>query len=238
MVSLDDLAALFQVAVREDALVGGVTIGYKGRTVILTAGQALASAGGRLVSLPAPPVKDGRRWLVPVEFLNRALGPIYDVKLDVRKNSRLVLVGDVRVPRVSVRQEPSGAQTRVTLRDQPQGALHDLAGARPRARALRGRRPRRRAAGVLPAPAASVDPPLGIRPDDRARRRPALRVVSRLARGPGRGRRAADRGPVAGRSGTGSSRTRAEAPRRCPFRRRRTSSRRPRSRRPARSARS
>ena len=48
---------------------GGVTVGYKGRTVILTAGQALASAGGRLVSLPAPPVKDGRRWLVPVEFV-------------------------------------------------------------------------------------------------------------------------------------------------------------------------
>ena len=61
MVSLDDLAALFQLAVREDALAGGVTIGYKGRTVILTAGQALASTGGRLVSLPAPPVKDGRR---------------------------------------------------------------------------------------------------------------------------------------------------------------------------------
>jgi N-acetylmuramoyl-L-alanine amidase len=115
MVWLDDLAALFQLAVREDAMAGGVTIGYKGRTVILTAGQALASTGGRLVSLPAPPVRDGRRWLVPVEFVNRALGPIYDVRLDVRKNSRLVLVGDVRVPRVAVRQEPYGAQTRVTI---------------------------------------------------------------------------------------------------------------------------
>ena len=119
MVSLDDLAALFQLAVREDALAGGVTIGYKGRTVILTAGQALASTGGRLVSLPAPPVKDGRRWLVPVEFLNRALGPIYDVRLDVRKNSRLVLVGNVRVPRVAVRQEPSGSQTRVSFAINP-----------------------------------------------------------------------------------------------------------------------
>ena len=115
MVSLDDLAALFQLAVRDDAMAGGVTIGYKGRTVILTAGQALASAGGRLVSLPAPPVRDGRRWLVPVEFVNRALGPIYGARLDVRTNSRLVLVGDVRVPRVAVRQEAYGAQTRVTI---------------------------------------------------------------------------------------------------------------------------
>ncbi len=119
MVSLDDLAALFQLAVREDAIAGGVTVGYKGRTVILTAGQALASAGGRLVSLPAPPVRDGRRWLVPVEFVNRALGPIYDARLDVRKNSRLVLVGDVRVPRVSVRQETSGALTRVIFSINP-----------------------------------------------------------------------------------------------------------------------
>jgi N-acetylmuramoyl-L-alanine amidase len=119
MVSLDDLAALFQLVVREDAIAGGVTVGYKGRTVVLTAGQALASAGGRLVSLPAPPVREGRRWLVPVEFVNRALGPIYDTRLDVRKNSRLVLVGDVRVPRVSVRQEPSGALTRVVIAMNP-----------------------------------------------------------------------------------------------------------------------
>ncbi len=119
MVSLDDLAALFQLAVREDALAGGVTVGYKGRTVILTAGQALASAGGRLVSLPAPPVRDGRRWLVPVEFVNRALGPVYDAKLDVRKNSRLVLVGDVRVPRVAVRQEPTARRRASSSRSTP-----------------------------------------------------------------------------------------------------------------------
>jgi len=119
MVSLDDLAALFQLTVREDALAGGVTVGYKGRTVIVTAGQALASAAGRLVSLPAPPARDGRRWLVPVEFVSRALGMIYDARLDVRKNSRMVLVGDVRVPRIAVRQESSGPQTRVTLAVNP-----------------------------------------------------------------------------------------------------------------------
>jgi N-acetylmuramoyl-L-alanine amidase len=119
MVSLDDLAALFQVTVREDALAGGVTVSYKGRTVILTAGQPLASAGGRLVSLPAPPVKDGRRWLVPIEFVSRALNAIYDARLDVRTNSRMVLVGDVRVPRIAVREDALGPQTRVTLTVNP-----------------------------------------------------------------------------------------------------------------------
>jgi N-acetylmuramoyl-L-alanine amidase len=115
MVSLDDLAALFQLTVREDALAGGVTVSFKGRTVILTTGQALASAAGRLVALPAPPARDGRRWLVPVEFVSRALGMIYDVKLDVRKNARMVLVGEVRVPHVVVKQENLGPQMRVTF---------------------------------------------------------------------------------------------------------------------------
>ena len=119
MVPLDEVASLFGLTVREEALTGGVSVTYKGRTVLLTAGQALASANGRLVSLPAAPVRDGRRWLVPVEFVSRALSGIYDSKLDVRKNSRLVLVGDVRVPRVAVREEPVGAQVRVTMEMAP-----------------------------------------------------------------------------------------------------------------------
>src|SRR5579862_3938084 len=46
-VALDDLTPLFQLTVREDAL-GAVTVSYKGRTIILTADQALASVAGRL----------------------------------------------------------------------------------------------------------------------------------------------------------------------------------------------
>jgi len=119
MVALDDLAALLELTVREDALSGGAAVGYKGRTVLLTAGQALASVSGRLVALPSPPVREGRRWLVPVEFVSRALAGIYDARLDVRKNSHLLLVGDVRVPRVAVREEPVGGQVRVTMEVAP-----------------------------------------------------------------------------------------------------------------------
>ncbi len=98
MVALDDLAAMFHLSVREDTLAGGVTVTYKGKSVILTPGQPLASAAGRIVSLPCPPSRDGRRWLVPVEFISRALAVVYDARLDVRKSSRLVLVGSVRAP--------------------------------------------------------------------------------------------------------------------------------------------
>jgi N-acetylmuramoyl-L-alanine amidase len=113
-VGLDDLASAFQLTVREESL-GAITVTYKGKTVVLTPEQALASVSGRLISLPAPPSRSGRRWLVPVEFINRALGPIYDSRLDLRKPSRLLVIGDLRVPRISVRYEPFGAAARLTI---------------------------------------------------------------------------------------------------------------------------
>jgi N-acetylmuramoyl-L-alanine amidase len=123
MVALDDLASLFQLGVRE--VNGTVSVTYKNRSILLTPGQSIVSAGGRLVSLPAPlreetaeagqPRSQGRRWLVPVEFLARALSAIYDGRIEVRKSSRLVLVGDVRVPRVAMTTDVIGSQLRITM---------------------------------------------------------------------------------------------------------------------------
>jgi len=113
-VALDDLAAAFQLTVREESL-GAVTVSYKGKTIVLTPDQALASVSGRLVSLPAPPARNGRRWLVPVEFISRALSLIYDTRLDLRKPSRLLVVGDLRVPRITVRYDPLGPSGRLTI---------------------------------------------------------------------------------------------------------------------------
>src|SRR4029078_7020194 len=83
-IALDDLASTFQLAVREEAQ-GAITVSYNGRTIVLTAEQTLASVAGRLISLPAAPTRSGRRWLVPVEFISRALSLIYDTHLDFRK---------------------------------------------------------------------------------------------------------------------------------------------------------
>lgn len=112
-VALDDLAATFQLAVQES--LGALTVTYKGKTIVLTPDQSLASVAGRLISLPAPPVRSGRRWVVPVEFLGRALAPIYDTRLELRKASRLLLVGDVRVPRIALRYESLGPAGRLTI---------------------------------------------------------------------------------------------------------------------------
>jgi N-acetylmuramoyl-L-alanine amidase len=119
-VAVDDLAATFQLAVREDAL-GALTITYKDKTIVLT-NQALASVAGRLVSLPAPAARAGRRWLVPVEFINRALALIYDTKLDLRKGSHLLIAGDLRVPRITVRYDLVAPGARVTIDATPRAA--------------------------------------------------------------------------------------------------------------------
>jgi len=117
-VALDELAAAFQLAVHEES--GAITVTYKGRTIVVTPEQALASVAGRLVSLPAPPARAGRRWLVPVEFISRALALIYDLRLDLRKPAHLLVVGDLRVPRITARYEPLGATARLTINATPQ----------------------------------------------------------------------------------------------------------------------
>src|SRR5262245_12445112 len=70
-VALDDLAATFQLSVREES--GAVTVSYKGRTIVLNPEQTIASVAGRMISLPVRPVRSGGRLLVPLEFIGRAL---------------------------------------------------------------------------------------------------------------------------------------------------------------------
>ena len=113
MVAIEDLASAFQLNVRDDG--GAITVGYKGRTIVLTPDQTIASVAGRLISLPAAPARVGNRWMVPLDFISRALAPVYDSRLDLRRASHLLVVGDLRVPRVVIRHEASAASARLTF---------------------------------------------------------------------------------------------------------------------------
>lgn len=112
-VLVDDLAAPFGTTAREAA--GGLTLTVGGRTIIVTADQTVVSAAGRLVSLPAPALRRNDRWYVPIDFVARALGPAMDLRLDLRRPSRLIVSGDLRVPRVVGRVETGAAGTSVTF---------------------------------------------------------------------------------------------------------------------------
>jgi N-acetylmuramoyl-L-alanine amidase len=131
MFALDDLARVFDLTLREDVAAGGLTVTTKSQTIVLSAGQALASVGGRLISLPAAPVREGRAWFVPVDFVSRALAPATGTRVDLRKPARLIIAGDLRMPQITGRLEPLGALVRLTL---------DVAPATPHAIAQEGAR--------------------------------------------------------------------------------------------------
>lgn len=115
MFALDDLARLFELSIREDAGAGSLNIIVRNQTIVLSTGQGLASVSGRLISLPAPPARDGRTWYVPVDFVSRALAPVLGAPLELRKPSRLIILGGYRMPRVAGRIEALGSLARLTL---------------------------------------------------------------------------------------------------------------------------
>src|SRR5512145_580028 len=75
MFSLDDLSRLFELTTREDTLAGGLSVSTKTQTILLTPGPALPPVAGRVLSLPASPVREGRTWYVPIDFVTRAIAP-------------------------------------------------------------------------------------------------------------------------------------------------------------------
>ena len=119
MVALDDLVRRFELEVDDESRTGTVTVSSGGQAIILTADQRLVSVSGRLVSLRAAPQRSGDEWLVPLDFLSQALRRIIDESLELRARSRLLLVGDVTVPRVTGRYRTRGAGGRLSLEITP-----------------------------------------------------------------------------------------------------------------------
>jgi N-acetylmuramoyl-L-alanine amidase len=115
MLRLDELAPLLQVTVREDRAAKALTVSRGAGVAVLSLDQGLASLGGKILSLSAPPARDGSHWLVPPDAVIRAIAPIAGIRTDVRRASRLIVLGDLRVPRITVQQEPGGPPTRIAF---------------------------------------------------------------------------------------------------------------------------
>ena len=119
MVALEHLAVIFQLDVNEDPATGSLTVSYQDQDIVLSPEQGLASVAGRLVDLPSPPVRTPQGWLVPVEFIGRALARVYDQNLELRRPARLVIVGEVHIPQITVREEHLDDQARVNFEIAP-----------------------------------------------------------------------------------------------------------------------
>jgi N-acetylmuramoyl-L-alanine amidase len=117
-VSLDQLATLFALSISEDPSLG-LTIRARNQQILLIPGQAFAQVAGRVVRLSGPIERDRSGWQVPLDFIASAIGPALNLKVDLRRDSRLIVVGDVRVPRVSGRFEKRGTAGRLLLEVEP-----------------------------------------------------------------------------------------------------------------------
>lgn len=114
-IAVDDINTAFATTSREDRLAGGLIITARTRSIVVTENQNVVSVSGRLVTLPSPPVRRDNKWFVPADFLSRALSPALDVRLDLRRSARLLIVGDMRVPRVVARVDAGAANVAVTF---------------------------------------------------------------------------------------------------------------------------
>jgi N-acetylmuramoyl-L-alanine amidase len=119
VVTVDQVASLFSFTTAEDAALNALTITARGQRINVIAGQAFAQVSGRVVQLSGPVQRDRGTWAVPVDFLASALGPALGVRVEVRRATRVILVGDARVPQVSVRFERGGANGRLIVDMQP-----------------------------------------------------------------------------------------------------------------------
>ena len=118
-IAVDDVNTTFATTSREDRLAGGLTITARGRSIVLTENQNVVSIAGRLVTLPSPPLRRDNRWYVPADFLSRALSVALDQRLDLRRSARLLIVGDLRVPRVVTRVDAGANNVAVTFEITP-----------------------------------------------------------------------------------------------------------------------
>jgi N-acetylmuramoyl-L-alanine amidase len=115
LVPLTGLLPALGVSATTDARGGSVTLTHEGRQVTLYDRKSLASVGGDLRLMSGPALLEDGRWLVPVDALPRLLGPLLNKRAEWRPASRVLLVGNVPAPRVTVTTAVSGESVRVVL---------------------------------------------------------------------------------------------------------------------------
>jgi N-acetylmuramoyl-L-alanine amidase len=115
LVALADLLRGLPVTLTPDPRGGGITLAAPGHTVALYDHKSLASIDGDLRLLSSNVLLENGRWLVPVDSAPRFLGPLLGKKAEWRAPQRALLIGNVTVPRVTVRTIVSGNTVRVAL---------------------------------------------------------------------------------------------------------------------------
>jgi hypothetical protein len=115
LLPIDQVIAGLGVSLLSDAAGGAATLTFQKREVGLYNKRSLASVQGDLRLLSAPVVFDDGHWLVPVDSIARLLAPLLEAKVEWRPASRVLLIGNVAIPRVTVTTFVTGDVARVVL---------------------------------------------------------------------------------------------------------------------------
>jgi N-acetylmuramoyl-L-alanine amidase len=115
LIPLKDLLSPLGVTATTDARKASVSLVYQGREVILYDHKSLASVSGDLRLLSSPVLLEEGRWLVPVDSIPRFLGGLLAKRVDWRPAARILLVGDVPAPRISMTTFVGADTVRVVL---------------------------------------------------------------------------------------------------------------------------
>jgi N-acetylmuramoyl-L-alanine amidase len=115
MVPVNQVLAGLGVSATPDARGTGLSLTYGGREVTIYDKKSLASVGGDLRLLSSPVLFEEGRWLVPIDGIPRLLQPLLGKRVEWRAASRLLLIGEVEAPRVTVTTSVSADVVRVVL---------------------------------------------------------------------------------------------------------------------------
>jgi N-acetylmuramoyl-L-alanine amidase len=118
-IALEQLTTTFGLTFTEDRAANGLVIGTKGDPIFAFPGQSFVRTSGRVIALDGPVQRDRNAWTVPTDFLTKALGPAVGQPIVIRRSSRLILVGAVRVPEIAARIERTATGARVVITIQP-----------------------------------------------------------------------------------------------------------------------
>jgi N-acetylmuramoyl-L-alanine amidase len=115
LVAIEDVAVGFGMTVKGGPQGVAATLVVGPHEVGLYDGKSLASVDGDLRLLSAPVRHESSRWLVPIDGVPRLLEPLIGEPVEWRAAARVLVVGRVAVPRITVKTYESGDRARVVF---------------------------------------------------------------------------------------------------------------------------
>ena len=115
LVAIEDVAVGFGMTVTSDNRGVSSTLVVGSHEVGLYEGKSLASVDGDLRLLSAPVRNVDNRWLVPVDGVARLLEPLLGLPVSWRPAERVLVLGRVSIPTVSVAMSSSAGLVRIVF---------------------------------------------------------------------------------------------------------------------------